>query len=362
MEPEAIFESVDADALERYGVTALAIGVDGHERGYGVPPETTFRVASITKAIVAATAMRLVEEGRLALDEPLTGLRLPWQGITLRHLLSHQAGLAHDWTKRLSGYGEGGDALQRLAADEAVGGPVGPGRYFTYSNPGYWLTGALVERAAEMPFEEALRTFVLEPLGMDRTGFSPVEPSVPSEMLYPRARRPSGGLWSCVCDLLSFARHLLGGDGPLSAGSLREMQTPQIEIGPNGDYGLGLGVFRARGPLTIEHGGAVPGIKAQLLVVPEEDAAFVLLTNSDRGHFLINRLLRSVELTLPLPPEAAVDDRELDAVSGMFREPLGTTIQVTPRDGGIELALVGGGGTALVRPVSPTRFVVREGE
>src|SRR5438132_428535 len=80
MEPEAIFESVDADALERYGVTALAIGVDGHERGYSVPPETTFRVASITKAIVAATAMRLVEEGRLALDEPLTGLRLPWQG------------------------------------------------------------------------------------------------------------------------------------------------------------------------------------------------------------------------------------------------------------------------------------------
>jgi len=362
MEPEAILDAVDADALERHGVTALAIGVDGQGRGYGVPPETTFRVASITKPIVAATAMRLVEEGRLALDDPLAGLRLPWEGITLRHLLSHQAGLAHGWPKPLSGYGEGDDAMQRLAADEAVGGPVGPGRLFAYANPGYWLTGALIERAAEMPFEKAFRTLVLEPLGMDRTGFSPVEPSVPSEMLYPRARRPSGGLWSCVRDLLAFARHLLGGVGPLSAGSLREMQTPQIEIGPDGDYGLGLGIFRARGRTTIEHGGAVPGIKTQLLVVPEDDAAFVLLTNSDRGHFLINRLLRSVDLALSLPPAAAVADHELEAVSGTFREPLGTTVQVTPRNGGIDVTLVGGDGSAHLRPVSPTRFVVREGD
>jgi hypothetical protein len=57
-----------------------------------------------------------------------------------------------------------------------------------------------------------------------------------------------------------------------------------------------------------------------------------------------------------------VGDHELEAVSGTFREPLGTTIRVTPRDGGIDLALVGGDGSAHLRPVSATRFVVREGE
>src|SRR5262245_38469108 len=128
MEQEAIFGAVEEADLERFGVSALAIGVhsggDSTERAYGVSPETAFRVASITKPIVAACAMRLVEEGRLSLDEPLTDLRLPWDGITLRHLLSHQAGLAHDWPTPLSEYGEGEDALQRLAADEAVGGPV----------------------------------------------------------------------------------------------------------------------------------------------------------------------------------------------------------------------------------------------
>ncbi len=360
MDPAAIFDAVEQGDLERFGVTALAIAVDhgggGHERAWGVPIETTFRIASITKPIVAAAALGLVEEGLLALDQPLDGLRLPWDGITLRQLLSHQAGLAHDWSRPLAEYGEGDDALQRLSADEAVGGPVGPGRYFAYSNPGYWLTGALIERAAEMPFEDALRVLVFEPLGMERTGFSPIEPSVPNDMPYPRARRPSGGLYSCASDVRRFARHLRDSE------SLREMQTPQVEVGPDGDYGLGLGIVRGRGRLTLEHGGAVSCARAQLLVVPGEGTAFVLLTNSDQGHFLVNRLLRSVGLGLPLPPEVEVTEADLATVSGTYREPLGTTIHVSPRDGGIDLTPVGGDGSAHLRPVSPARFVVREGD
>lgn len=363
MEPSAILNAAREADRERYGVSALSVGVlSGVEFvcGYGVPGQATFRVASITKGLVAATAMRLVEEGLLSLDDPVAGLRLPHEGTTLRHLLSHQAGLASDWAVPLSDYGEGDDALQRLAADEAVGGPVGPGRYFSYANPGYWLTGALIERAVRMPFEQAMRELVLEPLGMERTGFESVEPSVPSEMAFPRARRPSGGLYSCPGDLLAFAGHLLGSPGPLSPESLRELQTPQIAVNSDGDHGLGLGIWRGRGRLTIEHGGAIPGIRAQLVVVPEERFAVVLLTNSDRGHFLINRLLGSVGLALHLPPEAAVSDDRLAAVSGTFREPLGTTIRVTPRDGGIDLD--GDEVSVHLRPVSATRFVVRDGD
>jgi CubicO group peptidase (beta-lactamase class C family) len=358
--PQDIFGAVEERGLERFGVTALAIAVDaggdGYQEAWGVPVETTFRVASITKSIVAAAAMRLVDEGRLALDEPLIELRLPWEGITLRHLLSHQAGLAYDWSKPLESYGEGDDALQRMADDEAVGAPVGPGRYFSYSNPGYWLAGALIERATGLLFEDALRDLVLGPLGMERTGFAPIEPSVPSDLPYPRARRPSGGLYSCVDDLRRFARLLSDGSGPLSRESVHEMQTPQIAVGPDGDYGLGLGVVRGRGRRTIEHGGAVAGIRTQLLVVPEEDMSFVLLTNSERGHFLINRLLASVGLALHLPPEVEVSEADLAAVAGTFREPLGTTVEVTPCDGGIDVE------SAHFRPAGPTRFVVREGD
>jgi CubicO group peptidase (beta-lactamase class C family) len=182
-------------------------------------------------------------------------------------------------------------------------------------------------------------------------------------MPFPRARRPSGGLYSCVEDLRRFTWLFTGGWGPhspLSRESLEEMQTPQIEVGPDGGYGLGLGVLRGRGRLTVEHGGAVPGVRAQLLVDPEYGSSYVLLTNSDRGHFLINRLLGSVGLALHLPPEAAVSDDELAAVSGTFREPLGTTIRVTPRDGGIDLD--GDEVSAHLRPASATRFVVRDGD
>jgi D-alanyl-D-alanine carboxypeptidase len=367
VDPAPLFETIDDDLLERFGVTALAVGVlsEGEQvvRGYGsARPETTFRIASITKPHVAMLALQLVDDGLLALDEPLTGLRLPWEGITLRHLLSHQAGLAGGWKTPLEEYGEGDDALQRFAADEAVAAPVGPGELFSYANPGYWLVGALTERAAGVPFEEALRSRLLEPLSFERTGFTPFEPSVPSSIPYPRARRPSGGLYSCVGDLLALSAHLLGGPGPLSAATLREMVTPQIEVGPDGDYGLGIGLVTARGRLTLEHGGAVPGIRSQLLLVPKEATAFVFLTDSDRGHFVIDALLGSVGLSLSLPPEVGVPDDELAAVAGTFREPLGTTIRVTARDGGIDLALVGGGGTAHLRPASPSRFVVREGD
>src|SRR5262249_18522228 len=158
----------------------------------------------------------------------------------------------------------------------------------------------------------------------------------------------------------AFAGHLLGDPGPLSAESLRELQTSQIEVGPDGDYGLGLGVWRGRGKPTIEHGGSVAGVKTQLLAVPEDRTAVVLLTNSDQGHFVINRLLHSVGLGLSLPPEVEVGEGDLAVVAGEFREPLGARIRVEPRDGGIDLSLVDGGGAAHLRPFSATGFVVRD--
>src|SRR4029453_9575140 len=129
MDAARVFDAVDDALLARYGVTALAVGVlpDGKQegRGYGAAvPETAFRIASVTKPLSATLALQLVDDGLLALDEPVTGLRLPWEGITLRHLLSHQAGLAGGWRRPLDEYGDGDDALQRLAADEAVAAPV----------------------------------------------------------------------------------------------------------------------------------------------------------------------------------------------------------------------------------------------
>src|SRR5579859_119666 len=138
--------AMDSNGVEQVAAGVLCSGERG-VRGYSVDAETTFRIASITKPLVAALSLRLVEQGRLWLDEPLEGLRLPWDGVALRHLLTHQAGLARDRPASLAEYGEGDDALERLAADEALANPVGPGQLFSYSNYGYWLAGVVAARA-----------------------------------------------------------------------------------------------------------------------------------------------------------------------------------------------------------------------
>jgi len=370
----SLIEAIDArapEALERHGVSGLAVGVraSGEDvlRAYGgARPETAFRVASITKPLVAALALRLVEEGRLALDEPIAGLRLPWDGITLRHLLSHQGGLACDWPRSLDEYGEGDDALRRLAAEEAMGGPVGPGELFSYSNLGYWLAGAVIERAAGAGFEDALQRLVLGPLGMERTDFSPSEPFVPGTRPYPRARRPAGGLYSCAGDLLRFARHLLGGPGPLAPDSLREIQAPQVAHDPAGDYGLGLFLWRGRGRPTIEHGGMVHGFRSLLVLVPAEDAAVVLLAAGDLGRLVVEELLQAVDLGLKLPAEVSVAHERLSSLAATYRDPLGAVVVVTVREGGLDLAgdeSDGAGPFSVhLRPAAAEWFVGRDGD
>lgn len=368
MDAGSLMAAIDAAApaaMARHDVAQAAAGVlcSGVRtvRGYGAQPETAFRIASITKPLVATLALRLVEEGRLSLDEPLVGLRLPWEGVTLRHLLTHQAGLAGDRPASLAEYGEGDDALQRLAADEALAGPVGPGRLFSYSNYGYWIAGALCARGAGTAFEAALQSHVLEPLGMDRTGFAAAEPFVPAPLEYPRARRPSGGLFSCVDDLLGFADHLLGGPGPLGAGSVRAMQTPQISLDPGGDYGLGLFLWRGRTRPTVEHAGSVSGFRSHLVLVPAERLAVVLLAAGEKGRLVTEELFEAAGLGLELPPEASLAEEDLAALAATYSDPLGNDVAVTVRDGGLDLATEDHP-TAHFRPAGPRWFVNAGGE
>ncbi len=368
MDAASLMAWIDAAApaaMEQHGVERAAAGVlapDGRVvRGYGVEPETTFRIASITKPLVATLALLLVEDGRLTLDHPLEGLRLPWGGVTLRHLLTHQAGLAGDRAASLSEFGEGDDALERFAGEEALAGPVGPGELFSYSNYGYWLAGVLAARATCMTFEQALQAHVLEPLGMRRTGFVPAEPSVPAPLEYPRARRPSGGLFSCVDDLLKFGEHLLGGPGPLSGTSLAAMRTPQVPIDPGGDYGLGLFVWRGRTRPTVEHPGTVSGFRSHLVLVPEERLAVVLLAAGEKGRLVTEALLDAIGLGFAFPPEVSVPEEELAALAGTYSDPIGDDVVVTARDGGLDLASEGLP-PAHFRPAGPRWFVNTESE
>jgi N-acyl-D-amino-acid deacylase len=202
---------------------AVAVMRDGkliYARGFGyanvenktpVQPDALFRIASVSKTITAAAVMKLVEEGKLTLDDRVAPLiahlsAAPgatvdprWEQITIRHLLNHAAGW--DRTKPNGGF----DPIDRPAiAAAAVNAPAPassetlirymkgmpldftPGERFAYSNFGYIILGRVIERVSGMAYETFVRTRVLQPVGATRTqqGRSRMADALPDEVKY----------------------------------------------------------------------------------------------------------------------------------------------------------------------------------
>jgi CubicO group peptidase (beta-lactamase class C family) len=219
---------------------------------------------------------------------------------------------------------------------------VAPGEVFSYANAGFSLAGAVVARAAAATVERALQERILDPLGLARTGFDPysapavghvqtapgASAHVPASAPYPRARRPSGGLYSTAADLLSFAAHHLGGDGPLSEASRREMHEP-LAATADGSYGLG---FALRDGI-VEHGGNIAGYRSLLLLRPGDAFALAALTNSGRGHTVVNALLDELGLARARPQRVEAD---LSSLVGSWGQGA-TDVELAARDDGIRV-------------------------
>jgi CubicO group peptidase (beta-lactamase class C family) len=272
--------------------------LEGHEPD----GDTQYRIGSLTKTFVAVLVMRLRDEGRLDLADPLgkhlDGLDHPGANATIAQLLSHTAGLPSEtpgpWWERSPGD-------LRPGLGDILGPPPHPaGRLFHYSNPGYGLLGALVGRLRGHGWEEALRREILDPLSMARTSVSPAEPHARGFAVHPWAdvmqaepadptglMAPAGELWSTAEDLCRFAAFLLSGDDRvLAATTLAEMRTPAAPPGDetwSGGYGLGLQLFRHGGRVLYGHSGSMPGFLATLCVSPADDVAGIALANATAG-------------------------------------------------------------------------------
>ena len=314
----------------------------------GARSDEVLRIASVTKPFVAALVLTLVQDGLLSLDSHVTDylpdVSLPAGPVTLRQLLSHQAGLEHEWSTPLADFGEGDDALERLGRGAPVAAAVEPGRWFSYASAGFYLAAAAVQRVSGTTFEAAMQERILDPLGLAHTSFegdSPLE--------YPRARRAGGGLYSNVLDLLAFAEHLLGGPGPLTRESVAAMTTPQVAA-PEGWYGLGIGIAELRGRRVLEHGGSVPGYKALFTLVPDAGFAFVGLSSSDGGWKAIDRLRDlALEAGCGVAPEEPAqqppaDPARIAAAAGTY-DTHTFAVRLAAADGGLRVEIADEGET-----------------
>lgn len=308
------------------------------QAGLPVTEETIFGVASVTKSFTALAILLLVEQGRVALTDPVTD-HLPltlWHGgppATLQHFLQHTSGLPPLPTMTwLRGPTQAGDPvtdsdakLVETMAMEAGGlpdvstfaglidyindavEPLGaPGRYFSYSNDAYCLLGALVESVSGVPYSEYVAASILAPLGMTRSTFEleRVLGDPDSVTLYARDKtgavqpsprwedagvmRAGGALKSTLADLRRYVRFLMNPERApelgLTPGAIRAMTTGTVWSGVGLRYGLGLNQQLAPyGGSVIGHDGGLKGVSSRIGWLPSGErhqaVGAVVLTN-----------------------------------------------------------------------------------
>jgi len=285
------------------------------KKGYGqanfewqlpVTPDTKFRIGSVTKQFTAALILKLVEEGKVGLEDPITK-HLPdyrqdtGSRITVTHLLNHTSGIP-SYTSRPD-FGEKvsrnpykvADFVKQFASGDLE---FEPGSKYAYNNSGYFLLGTIIEKVTGKTYAQVLRERIFEPLGMKNTGYD-----VSETLLAKRAsgyeRNPdgfvnaayldmglpyaAGSMYSTVEDLYLWDRALYG-DKVLPAALKQKMFTPGL-----GDYGFGWNLEPTQlddgktKVATTSHGGGINGFSAFLIRVPEKKEVIIVLSNVGRG-------------------------------------------------------------------------------
>jgi serine-type D-Ala-D-Ala carboxypeptidase/endopeptidase len=293
-------------------VHVTALGLADIEAGRRTTPATAFRIASMTKSITALAILSLRDQGRLALDAPLTQYVPQFAAVTpatrdspavtVRHLLSHVAGFVTDdpWGDRVLGMTPA--ALDALMATGKLFARA-PGLAFKYSNLGYALLGRVLTNVGGEPYQAFVRRTILRPLGMMRTTFDAFEAARDDfawghrfdqekwsrERLEPDGEVGAmGGLATTAADYARYVAFLLDAwparddpeTGPVRRATVRETSLfhappflPDVVDGraaPATAYGYGL--VNSVDPKIgrgIHHSGGLPGYGSHMLFLPQ---------------------------------------------------------------------------------------------
>lgn len=317
------------------------------ETGTPATPETVFKIASLSKPVIATAIMLLVQEGRMALDDQartyLVESPESWNGITIRHLLSHTSGIVRD-PADYEPYREQPvtDVLESVYPLPLA---FPPGETWLYSNVGYYALAEIISRVSGSSWDEFIVDRLFAPAGMTATRTVTTAAIVPHRASgYTEtsdgminapdwiAVRPSGAFLSSVVDLARWDA-LLGSDGPLSPASRRQMWTPvSLNDGTPTRYGLGWYVESFLGRRRVHHDGQFPGFRSDYERFEDDRLTVIALANSDRTS------LESIAVTVAghYSPALTAPEFVLKVTAAAKAAEVGkpVTIAVTAKDGG----------------------------
>lgn len=302
--------------MKQQKITGLSLGIIRNgkiykTKGYGyanleynvpVTNNTVFKLASVSKQMVATGIMILVQEGKLKLTDPITKYfkEAPefWNSITIRHLLNHSSGLprespAFDATKV-----QPDSILIRAAYKEKLVFPTGTS--WQYCNLGYFMLADIIRQLSGLPFQEFLKERIFDKYGLHATQTTTLSTIVPYRAdgyihlggdtilnaINYIALRPSGAFISTITDLLKWET-MIEKQELLSKESWEQMWQDTVKTTYRSTdfttiyYGYGWNVTTYRNRKLLYHGGSLPGFRTMYYRFPEDKTAIIVLTNTE---------------------------------------------------------------------------------
>ena len=324
------------EQLKRYQVPGVSVAViyDGKidwAKGYGVrevgqrdpiTTDTPFQAASISKPFSALAALRLVRDGKLALDGNVNDVLTEWQipksdlgTVTLGQLLSHRGGLT---VHGFPGYAIDKtlpSVVQILNGEFPANSPAvfiakTPGAQFQYSGGGYTVLQLLLIEKVGKPFPDLMRDLVLDPLGMTHSTY--VQP-LPADQHQRAATAhnkdvPVSGKWHVYPELAAAAMWTTPTDLATAAIALQNVKAGKADVvlnkagiqamwtkpAPDSPCGLGFFISGKEGALRFEHGGGNEGFTSFLVAYQDLGLGAAIMTNSSNGPRIYNELLDAI--------------------------------------------------------------------
>lgn len=344
-----------AERMQKYKVPGLSVAVVDSGRivwahGYGlkesgtsdsVTTSTIFQAASISKPVAATGMLRLVDEGKLALDTPVNDYLKSWklpdnkftakEKVTLRRIASHSAGLT---VHGFPGYAVT-DSIptvpqvldgKKPANTAAVRVDTTPGSIWRYSGGGTTIEQLVMTDVTGEPFGALMKRLVLDPIGMTNSGYMQPLPNDKREAaagyrgdgkmvegrwhVYPEMA--PAGLWTTPTDLLKWAMEITAARAGKSTEVLTQKTATDMLTVQKEPAGIGPMVHGTGREMYFEHGGANEGYRCQVMYFPELGQGAAVMTNSDEGSAVAQELLYAIAAEYKWPGYAP---REVETVA-----------------------------------------------